>query len=90
MPIRLRESKSPVNPGSSVSETSEVGKLKLLATALHETIRKMTATIRKLKADNQRLTAEVRQKDSELVNLKRELQRITKGRGKFNDEFGDI
>lgn len=76
-------------PGSSASEGT---RLKQLAAALHDQIKKMTVTIRKLKSEKRTLEQQVTQKDYELKQLKQELLQIKQKVGRKNvghPEFGD-
>lgn len=89
MPIYIREKhqEDPAKLGSSPSEA----RLKQLAAALHDQLKRMTATLRQLKSEKRSLEHQVAQKDSEIRQLKQELQQL-KQRGRKNVgpvDFGD-
>ncbi len=75
-------------PGSAVS--GEMSRVMKMATLLQQQLRALTQTVKKLKYEKARLELEVQRRDSEIRQLRTELQRMTRGRRNNGDDFGDF
>lgn len=79
--------KNRATPGSSAS--GELSRVMKLAALLQQQLRAMTQTVKKLKHEKARLELEVQRRDSEIRQLRTELQRLSRGRNNGPD-FGDF